>query len=141
MKPKFAARVCAVARIPFASLVFLYGMSMSPVFAAATGPGAVVSNAGCMQDIAGFNLNCTANDVRVSGVADITGDGIVDQNDITFNPVCDATASNAGADCSADPNVCLDLDDHPDPSLCGDKCAFPGDTTTFSATFIFDLST
>ena len=29
---------------------------------------------GCMQDIAGFSLNCTANDVKIAGVADIDGE-------------------------------------------------------------------
>lgn len=28
---------------------------------------------GCMQDIAGFSLNCTANDVKIAGVADVDG--------------------------------------------------------------------
>ena len=110
-----------------------------PAFSAATGQGDLVSN-GCMQDKAGFELSCTANDVRVSGVADITGDGIVDENDITFRPICDATAANAGSDCSLDANVCVDGDGSPVPELCGDKCAFPGDYTTFSATFIFELN-
>lgn len=94
----------------------------------------------CMQDIAGFNLGCTANDVRVSGVADVTGDGIVDEDDITFAAICDAGALNAGADCSADPNICLDSNSNPAPAFCGDKCAFPGDTTSFSATFEVLLS-
>jgi hypothetical protein len=93
-----------------------------------------------MQDVAGFELNCTANDVRVSGVSDVTEDGIVDEDDITFAPVCDAMASNAGADCSADASICLDGDGNSAPSLCGDRCAFPGDTTTFSATFVFELN-
>ena len=76
-------------------ITFLVSLAASPTFAAATGPGDLVTG-GCMQDIAGFELGCTANDVRVSGVADITDDGIVDENDITFRPVCDATAANAG---------------------------------------------
>jgi hypothetical protein len=105
----------------------------------ATGQGTLVQN-GCMEDVAGFSLGCTANDVRVSGVADINGDFVVDQNDITFAQICDATAGNPGADCSLDPGVCTDLDGNSDPLLCGDKCAFPGDTTSFSATFIFELS-
>jgi hypothetical protein len=120
-------------------ITFLVSLVASPIFAAATGPGDIVTG-GCMQDIAGFELGCTANDVRVSGVADITGDGIVDENDITFRPVCDATAANAGTDCSANASVCVDGDGISVPELCGDKCAFPGDTTTFSATFIFELS-
>lgn len=126
--------------IVLASILSLYAI---PVFAAATGQGDIVPDegtVGCMQEIAGFDLNCTANDVRVSGIADVTDDGIVDENDITFAPICDATASNAGADCSSDPNICLDGDGNPDSGLCGDKCAYPGDTTTFSATFIFELS-
>ena len=96
--------------------------------------------AGCMDDLFPGNLGCTANDVRVSGVADVTGDGVVDEDDITFEPICDASASNAGADCSADPSICLDGSGTPDPELCGDKCAFPGDTTSFAATFIVELS-
>ncbi len=127
--------------IVLASILNLYAIH---VFAEATGPGDIVPDDGttvsCMQEIAGFDLNCTANDVRVSGVADVTGDGIVDENDITFAQKCDATASNAGADCSSDSNICLDGDGNPDSDLCGDKCAYPGDTTTFSATFIFELS-
>ncbi|MGP8306655.1 hypothetical protein [Vibrio sp. YIC-376] len=106
---------------------------------AVDGAGTVVSN-GCMQDIAGFDLGCTANDVRVSGVADVTGDGIVDEDDITFAPICDAIALNAGADCSSDPNICLDSDGVAAPEMCGDRCSYPGDTTQFSATFIFELS-
>jgi len=121
-------------------IVYCLGLLFSPtLFADATGAGMLQVN-GCMQDIAGFALNCTANDVRVSGVADVTGDGIVDGNDITFKPVCDATASNPGADCSTDASICLDADGKPDKKLCGDRCAFPGDTTTFSATFVFELS-
>ncbi|MEJ2765387.1 hypothetical protein VV869_15645 [Photobacterium sp. MCCC 1A19761] len=113
--------------------------SSTPAFADATGQGTIVSS-GCMEDVAGFGLNCTASDVRVSGVADVNGDGVVDEGDITFAPVCDATASNAGTDCSSDPDVCLDGNGNAAPGLCGDKCAFPGDTTTFSTTFIFELN-
>jgi hypothetical protein len=94
----------------------------------------------CMDDLFPGNLGCTANDVRVSGVADVTGDGIVNEADITFEPVCDVGASNAGADCSLDPNTCLDGNGNAAPALCGDKCAFPGDTTSFAATFEVLLS-
>jgi hypothetical protein len=31
-----------------------------------------VNSAGCMQDIAGFNLQCTANDVQIASATDIT---------------------------------------------------------------------
>ena len=60
------------------------------------GEGMTESN-GCMQDIAGFGLNCTANDVQLAGVA---------------------------------------YDDSGDPMLeITDPCEYPGDTTTFTATF------
>jgi hypothetical protein len=95
---------------------------------------------GCMDDLFLGNLGCTANDVRVSGVADVTGDGIVDEDDITFAPLCDAGAWNAGDDCSSDPNICLDGNLNSQPGLCGDRCAFAGDTTQFAATFIVELS-
>jgi hypothetical protein len=121
-------------------LVFLMSVSSSQVLAASDGQGYIEPGVGCMQDIAGFGLGCTANDVRVSGVADTNGDNIIDEGDITFAPVCDATAQNAGANCSADSTICLDADGLADANLCGDRCAFPGDTTTFSATFIFELS-
>lgn len=103
------------------------------------GVGDTAFNA-CMEDIYGSNLNCTANDVRVSGVADVTADGVVNEDDITFELVCDAGALNAGADCSNTPSICLDRAGKPDAGLCGDRCAFPGDTTSFSATFIVELS-
>jgi uncharacterized repeat protein (TIGR01451 family) len=114
-------------------------------YPAATGPGDLFNNEMCMQEQAGYNLNCTANDVAVSGIADVNGelglgpDGVIDEYDITFFPVCDAMASNAGADCSSDANICT-ADGSPAPELCGDACAYPGDTTKFSATFIFELS-
>jgi hypothetical protein len=122
-----------------------FALCSSIGYSAATGPGDIANNAMCMQEQAGFSLNCTANDVRVSGIADVDGelglgpDGVVDEHDITFFPVCDVTASNAGADCSSDPNICM-ADGSAAPELCGDSCAFPGDTTKFSATFIFELS-
>jgi len=94
----------------------------------------------CMDDLFPGNLGCTANDVRVSGVADVTGDGIVNEEDITFKPVCDAGAKYPGTDCSSDPNICLDGNGDFAPELCGDKCAFPGDTTSFAATFEVILS-
>ncbi len=122
----------------FACLVLV--AASGPLYAAPTGEGAVLNDQACMQEQAGFNLNCTANDVRVSGIADLNGNGMEDEGDITFAPFCDATAGNAGADCSSDPAICLDADGLPEPDLCGDRCAFPGDTTTFSATFIFELS-
>jgi hypothetical protein len=106
--------------------------------AAQDGTGDTVED-GCMDDLFDGNLGCTANDVRVSGVADVTGDEIVDENDITFAPFCDAGADNAGADCSADPNICQQGGNDA-PDLCGDRCAFPGDTTSFAATFIVELS-
>ena len=71
----------------------------APAFADATGQGSLTPSAPCMQDNAGFNLGCTANDVRVSGVADINGDFVVDEDDITFNQVCDATASRPHSSC------------------------------------------
>jgi hypothetical protein len=49
------------------------------------GTGDTVIN-GCMDDLFDGNLGCTANDVRISGVADVTGDDIVDEADITFAP-------------------------------------------------------
>lgn len=103
------------------------------------GTGDTIVN-GCMDDIFPGNLGCTANDVRVSGVADVTGDGVVNEDDITFAPFCDAGASNAGADCGEDPNVCLDGNGNVQPGLCGDKCASADDTTQFAATFIVELS-
>jgi len=121
-------------------LACLMSVSSWQVLAASDGRGYIVPSVGCMQDIAGFGLGCTANDVRVSGVADANGDNIVDEGDITFAPVCDATAQNAKTDCSANPGICKDAQGVSDPSLCGDRCAFPGDKTTFSATFIFELS-
>ena len=53
---------------------------------------------GCMEDIAGFGLNCTANDVQLSGVG--------------TNP---------------DGSYMLEIHD---------PCDYPGDETTFTATFI-----
>ena len=44
--------------------------------------GAVTLYDRCMQDIAGFNLNCTANDINIAGVYDSNQDGVVDKNDI-----------------------------------------------------------
>src|ERR671930_2465227 len=43
---------------------------------------------GCMQDVAGFNLNCTANDIRIASVSNITvlDDGCAFPGDtVTFN--------------------------------------------------------
>ncbi|MEN8108280.1 MAG: hypothetical protein ABFS22_09760 [Pseudomonadota bacterium] len=114
-------------------------MTAMPAVAANPGEGEIVVN-GCMEDIAMSDLNCTANDVSVSGVADITGDGLVNEADITFAPICDYPAVNAGADCSTDASICRDEDNNPAPQLCGDRCAYPGDTTSFSATFEFLLS-
>jgi len=95
----------------------------------------------CMDDLFPGNLNCTANDVRVSGVADVTGDGRLDEDDITFGKVCDFGAQNAGDPCDSNPSVCLDGDGNSAPSLCvDDNCAFEGDTTRFAATFIVELS-
>ncbi len=94
----------------------------------------------CMDDLFPGTLGCTANDVRVSGIADVSGDGLVNEDDITFAPVCDAGSLNAGADCSTDANICLDQSGTPAPQMCGDRCAFPGDTTTFATTFIVELS-
>lgn len=110
---------------------------------------------GCMDDRFPGELGCTANDVRVSGVADVgtsvvvgekieclpdSGpDGKVDQCDITFAPVCDVGADNADEDCSSGPGICKKNGD-PAPELCGDKCAFAGDFTSFAATFIVELS-
>ena len=111
----------------------------TPSMAANPGEGEITVN-GCMQDIANFDLNCTANDVSVSGVADVTGDGLVNEADITFAPTCDYPAVNVGADCSTDANICRDENDEAAPGLCGDRCAYPGDTTSFSATFEFLLS-
>ena len=125
-------------KIQLLPVLFLV-IAATPATAANPGEGEITSN-GCMQDIAGFDLNCTANDVSVSGVADVTGDGIVDEDDITFAPTCDYPAVNAGADCSTDADICRDNDDNPAPQLCGDRCAYPGDTTRFSATFVFELS-
>ena len=47
--------------------------------------GSVTKYSDCMQDIAGFNLNCTANDISIAGVYDINGDGLVDERDITIH--------------------------------------------------------
>ena len=77
-------------------VTFLVSFSSSQVFAAATGQGDLVTG-GCMQDIAGFELGCTANDVRVSGVADITDDGIVDENDLA-SCLRDGIIAGAGVD-------------------------------------------
>ena len=120
-----------------ASFLVLAWLVVQPA-SAQDGTGDTVIN-GCMDDLFDGNLGCTANDVRISGVADVTGDDIVDEDDITFAPFCDAGADNAGADCSADPNVCLS-GGVAAPDLCGDRCAFPGDTTSFAATFIVELS-
>ncbi|MGD2136691.1 MAG: hypothetical protein PVJ66_08975 [Gammaproteobacteria bacterium] len=120
-------------------ILALLALSATPAAAANPGGGEIAAS-GCMQDLAGFELNCTANDVRVSGVADVTGDGLVDEADISFAPTCDYPAVNAGDDCSADPDICLDENGDPAPELCGDRCAYPGDTTKFSATFVFELS-
>ena len=132
-----------------AALIAALNLLTLPTASAQDGTGDTLVG-GCMDDLFPGSLGCTANDVRVSGVADVgtnTGgtcspgpDGVVDECDITFAPVCDAGASNAGAACGADPNLCLDADMNPAPGLCGDRCAFPGDTTSFAATFIFELS-
>lgn len=122
------------------SAVLIFCFATVPIPAQAQdGTGDTVVN-GCMDDLFPGTLGCTANDVRVSGVADVTGDGLVNEDDITFAPFCDVNASNPGTDCSADPNVCLDGSSNPAPALCGDRCAFPGDTTSFAATFIVELS-
>ncbi|MDH5276516.1 MAG: hypothetical protein OEW88_08840, partial [Gammaproteobacteria bacterium] len=42
--------------------LFLSAIGLMPAHAASV-------NNGCMRDVAGFNLNCTSNDVRVAGVA------------------------------------------------------------------------
>jgi len=140
MDSESMASGCAAPSRVIHCIVYCLGILFcTGLHADATGEGMIQGN-GCMQDIAGFALNCTANDVRVSGVADVTADGVIDESDITFKPICDATASNAGTDCSADASICRDADGKPEPELCGDRCAFPGDTTTFSATFVFELS-
>lgn len=43
------------------------------LFAGASVASAQTVTDGCMQDIAGFSLNCTANDVKIAGVADVDG--------------------------------------------------------------------
>ena len=122
------------------SVLLLFSFTTVPInVQAQDGTGQTIEGP-CMDDLFSGNLGCTANDVRVSGVADVTGDGLVDENDITFAPICDASASNAGMDCSTNANICLDSGGNPAPQLCGDKCAFPGDTTTFAATFEILLS-
>lgn len=123
----------------FSALLAAIMLLVAPIANAQDGTGDTILD-GCMDDLFPGTLGCTANDVRVSGVADVTGDGIVNEADITFKPVCDAGASNAGADCSEDANVCLDGGGAPMPELCGDRCAFSGDTTSFAATFIVELS-
>jgi hypothetical protein len=138
----FAATCCINkirTTIPLLIPALLLLLATAPASAANPGEGEITEN-GCMQDLAGFELNCTANDVRVSGVADVTGDGLVDEADITFAPTCDYPAVNVGADCSTDADICRDEDDNPAPQLCGDRCAYPGDTTSFSTTFVFELS-
>ncbi len=106
---------------------------------ARAGPGQT-SLGPCIDDLFPGALGCTANDVRISGIADVTGDGIVDGDDITFKPLCDAGSLNAGANCAADPAVCLDKHGVPTPELCGDRCAFPGDLTSFAATFEIEMN-
>lgn len=66
----------------------------TPAFAADEGQETLVG--GCMQDAAGFALNCTANDVRISRVLE--------------------------------------------PVEITDPCDYPGDTTTFTATFETELT-
>jgi hypothetical protein len=134
----FGCRLNVLRKIQLLPVLCL-AIAATPATAANPGEGEITSN-GCMQDIAGFALNCTANDVSVSGVADVTGEGLVDEADITFAPTCDYPAANAGTDCSQDPDICLDENNNPAPQLCGDRCAYPGDTTRFSATFVFELS-
>lgn len=146
MKPVCGSHIhyCCQRALTLLATLFLTAAFSSSAMAAATGQGSVINWDGgadnCMQDNAGFALNCTANDVRVSGIADINGDGATDEGDIQFAPVCDALAQNAGQDCSSDPGICLDADGNSDASMCGDRCAYPGDTTQFSTTFIFELS-
>ena len=113
--------------------------------------GFTLNGAECMDDRFPGTLGCTANDVRISGIADVstnngndtcmpgTPDGVVDECDVTFRPVCDTGADNVGADCSGNANVCQ-LGGQNAPQLCGNFCRFPGDDVEFSATFIFDLS-
>jgi len=145
----------------FALTLAVVMSSAGVTHAAALGEGDFTTDLPCMQDQARADvgtLNCTANDVRISGVADVaspdannpgqtiaTPDGIVDESDIQFAEFCDAGAVNAGQSCSGNPGICYaqtDSSDNPIPApeLCGDRCAFPGDTTRFRATFIVELS-
>ncbi|MDH3747371.1 MAG: hypothetical protein OER97_04125 [Gammaproteobacteria bacterium] len=109
-----------------------------PTASAQDGTGETIINQ-CMDDLFPGNLGCTANDVRVSGVADVTGDGIVNEDDITFEPVCDIGADLPGLSCDGNPGICT-VNNVATPGLCGDRCAFPGDTTSFAATFEVELS-
>ncbi len=128
-------------RMVVAAWIFLLAAMVVAVPAARAEDGTGVTILGpCMGDLFHGTLGCTANDVRISGVADVTGDGVVNEEDITFAPVCDAGSLNVGADCSADPAICLNYNNQPTPALCGDRCAYPGDTTKFAATFIVMLS-
>ena len=43
------------------------------LFAGATAASAQTVKGGCMQEIAPFDLNCTANDIQIAGVADVDG--------------------------------------------------------------------
>lgn len=135
IKTKFSYACTGLQRIVLCTFLIV-GLTTLP----ATVSAQLTVENGCMDDLFPGNLGCTANDVRVSGVADVTGDGIVDEHDITFEPVCDAGASNAGVNCSGNASICLDGNSNPAPALCGDRCAFPGDTTSFAATFEVLLS-
>ncbi|UCC14662.1 MAG: hypothetical protein JSW21_01505 [Gammaproteobacteria bacterium] len=157
-----AERARPAASVALLALVLAGSISsVGMTHAAATGEGDFETDRPCMQDLARADvgtLNCTANDVRISGVADVaspdpinqgktiaTPDGIVDENDIQFAEFCDAGAVNAGASCSNNPGICFAETDGsgnpiPAPELCGDRCAYPGDTTRFRATFIVELS-
>ena len=53
------------------ALLGLQVLGAQPALADGEGNADVVNNVGCMQDEAGFNLNCTANDVQLSEATDI----------------------------------------------------------------------
>jgi len=80
----------ATVRLFRALLLFTTGLLLGAstyVFSDGSGNAEVMYHVGCMQDVAGFDLNCTANDVQLAAATDIVilDDGCAyPGDDVTF---------------------------------------------------------
>jgi len=83
--PRFKNRALA--------FVAALALAVSPAFADDMGNPDVVTGVECMEDTAGFGLNCTANDVEIAGIENVNvlDDGCTDLNGDTVTFIADFT--------------------------------------------------